>query len=281
MVEHNLAKVGVASSSLVFRSRSLREIWGFFCIFAAKCKFETMRLLLCIVTMFMMIPVASFAQKEGEDKDWALYGRYSGANDTITVAPTAVFMGNSITQNWFKYHPDFFRNNNYAARGISGQTTYQMLARFHSDVVALKPEIVVILSGINDIARNQGIISLENIMGNIISMCDIARANGIVPVLCSILPTDSFSWRPDLKPAPLVVEMNGLIKGYADANGLEYVDYYTSLADENGALKEGLSPDRCHPYPNVYTGMEEKVMATINKVLKVKNKTKHYKLINK
>ena len=281
MVEHNLAKVGVASSSLVFRSKSLREIWGFFCIFAAKSKPETMKHILYVVLMLVMVPVASFAQKQGEDKDWALYGRYSEANDTVTVAPTAVFMGNSITQNWLKYHPDFFKKNNYAARGISGQTTYQMLARFHSDVVALQPEVVVILSGINDIARNQGIISLENIMGNIISMCDIARANGIVPVLCSILPTDRFSWRPDIKPAPIVVEMNGLIKEYADANGFEYVDYYTSMADENGALKDGLAPDRCHPYPEVYDQMEEKVVSAINKVLKVKNKYKHYKLIKK
>lgn len=240
-----------------------------------------MKHLFCIVMMLSILPFASFAQKVGEDKDWALYGRYSGANDTITVAPTAVFMGNSITENWLKYHPDFFRKNNYAPRGISGQTTYQMLARFHSDVVALQPQVVVILSGINDIARNQGIISLENIMGNLISMCDIARANGIVPILCSLLPAHHFSWRPDISPAPLVVEMNKLIKGYADANGFEYVDYYTSLADENGALKEGLAPDRCHPYPHVYEGMEEKIVAAINKVLKVKNKSKHYKLINK
>lgn len=240
-----------------------------------------MRILLYVVLMLCVSPLSLFAQKAGADKDWAKYGRYSGANDTITVAPAAVFMGNSITDNWHKYHPDFFRNNNYAARGISGQTTYQMLARFHSDVVALNPKVVVILSGINDIARNQGIISLENIMGNLISMCDIARANGIVPILCSLLPTDSFSWRKDLAPAPLVVEMNKLIKGYADANGLVYVDYYTDMADANGALKEGLSPDRCHPYPDVYTGMEEKIVAAINKVLKVKNKSKQYKLITK
>lgn len=224
-----------------------------------------MRLLIS-VTMMLLICSASYAQKQGQDKDWALYSRYAGANDTITVAPKAVFMGNSITENWLKFHPDFFRDNGYAARGISGQTTYHMLARFHSDVVALNPKVVVILSGINDIARNSGIISLENIMGNIISMCDIARANGIVPVLCSILPADRFSWRPDLKPAPLVVELNGMIKTYAQETGLEYVDYYTSLADENGALKEGLSKDHCHPYPEVYVPMEETIVKVIDKV---------------
>lgn len=224
-----------------------------------------MRFLASLALLLSMSTVLSFAQVK-EDKDWALYSRYAEANDTITVAPKAVFMGNSITENWLKFHPDFFRSHGYAARGISGQTTYHMLARFHSDVVALKPEAVVILSGINDIARNSGIISLENIMGNIISMCDIARANGIVPILCSILPADRFSWRPDLKPAPLVVELNGMIKAYAQEMGLEYVDYYTSLADENGALKEGLSKDHCHPYPEVYIPMQETIVKVIDKV---------------
>lgn len=235
-----------------------------------------MRFLASLALVLVMFPVLAGAQAK-EDKDWALYSRYKGANDTITVAPKAVFMGNSITENWLKFHPDFFQKKGYAARGISGQTTYQMLARFHNDVVALDPQVVVILSGINDIARNSGYISLENIMGNIISMCDIARANGIVPVLCSILPADRFSWRKDLEPAPLVVEMNKLIKAYADEQGLEYVDYYTSLADENGALKEGLSKDRCHPYPDVYFGMEEKVVAAIDKAAKKCKKKKNRK----
>ena len=235
-----------------------------------------MRFLASLALLLSMSTVLSFAQVK-EDKDWALYSRYAGANDTITVAPTAVFMGNSITENWLKFHPDFFVKNGYAARGISGQTTYEMLARFHNDVVALNPKVVVILSGINDIARNSGYITLENIMGNIISMCDIARANGIVPVLCSILPADYFSWRKDLKPAPLVVEMNKLIKAYADEQGFEYVDYYTSLADEAGALKEGLSKDRCHPYPDVYYGMEEKVVAAIEKAADKKGAKKSTK----
>ena len=194
----------------------------------------------------LMLPVFSMAQVK-EDKDWAKYGRYAEANDTITVAPKAVFMGNSITFNWYKHRPEFFKSNNYAGRGISGQTTYQMLARFHNDV---------------------GYISVENIMGNIISMCDIARANGIVPILCSVLPCDWFSWRKDIQPAPMVKELNKLIKAYADEHKLEYVDYYTPMADENGALKEGLSNDRCHPYPEAYAPMEEAVKAAIDKVVK-------------
>ncbi len=229
-----------------------------------------MKFLTSLALMLSMCSVLSFAQNNDKDKDWALYSRYKGANDTITVNPVAVFMGNSITENWLKFHPEFFQKNSFAARGISGQTTYQMLARFHNDVVALNPKAVVILSGINDIARNSGYITLENIMGNIISMCDIARANGIVPVLCSILPCDRFSWRKDLEPAPLVVEMNKMIKAYADEHGFEYVDYYTPMADEKGALREGLSKDRCHPYPDAYLPMEEAVCKAIEKAVSKK-----------
>lgn len=210
-----------------------------------------------------------FAQQQKKN-DWAKYGRYAQANDTITVAPKAVFMGNSITDFWGKLRPDFFKENNYAPRGISGQTTYQMLARFHSDVVALGPQAVVILSGINDIAQNSGEISLENILGNIISMCDIARANGIVPVLCSLLPCDHFSWKKELEPAPLVIELNGMLREYAREQGLEYVDYHSFMSDEKGALKEGLSGDRCHPYAEAYVPMEEAVKAAVNKVIKKK-----------
>ena len=210
-----------------------------------------------------------FAQQQKKN-DWAKYGRYAQANDTITVAPTAVFMGNSITDFWGKLRPEFFRENNFAPRGISGQTTYQMLARFHSDVVALNPKAVVILSGINDIAQNSGEISLENILGNIISMCDIARANGIAPVLCSLLPCDYFSWKKDIQPAPLVIELNSMIRKYAMEQGLEYVDYHSFMSDEKGALKEGLSDDRCHPNKEAYIPMEEAVVVAINKVVKKK-----------
>lgn len=217
-----------------------------------------------IITLFAVLcGVAATAQKP----DWAQYNRYSGANDTITTPPVAVFMGNSITDNWLKFRPEFFKDNGFAGRGISGQTTYQMLARFHSDVVALKPKAVAILAGINDIAQNSGPIELENILGNIISMCDIARANGIVPIICSILPCDRFSWRPDLKPAPLVVKLNSMLKEYAESQNIEYTDYHTLMADENGALKDGLSKDRCHPYPEAYKPMEEAILASLNKVL--------------
>lgn len=227
---------------------------------------------LVITLLAVLCSAAAIAQKP----DWAQYNRYQGDNDTITVSPVAVFMGNSITDNWLKFRPDFFKENNFAGRGISGQTTYEMLARFHSDVVALNPKVVAILSGINDIAQNDGPISLENILGNIKSMCDIARANGIIPIICSILPTDRFSWRPDIKPAPIVVEMNNMLKEYAASQGFEYVDYYVLMADETGALREGLSKDRCHPYPEAYKPMEDAIVTAINKVLTPVEEEKPY-----
>lgn len=227
-----------------------------------------MRKMIFVAIALALVNIVSAQQKK--NSDWAKYGRYAQANDTITVAPTAVFMGNSITDFWGKLRPDFFKENNYAPRGISGQTTYQMLARFHSDVVALEPKAVVILSGINDIAQNSGEISLENIMGNIISMCDIARANGIAPVLCSLLPCDYFSWKKEIQPAAMVIELNAMIRKYAYEQGLEYVDYHSVMSDEKGALKEGLSGDRCHPYAEAYGIMEEAVVKAINKVVKKK-----------
>ena len=120
--------------------------------------------------------------------DWAQYGRYELQNAVLDRPVEVVFMGNSITDGWIRVDPDFFERNGFLDRGISGQTTVQMLARFRSDVIDLKPQVVVILAGINDIARNNGPIKLENVFGNIVSMCDLARYNGIKVVLCSLLP---------------------------------------------------------------------------------------------
>jgi len=129
--------------------------------------------------------------------DWAQYGRYELQNAVLDRPVEVVFMGNSITDSWIRVDPDFFEQNGFLDRGISGQTTVQMLARFRSDVIDLKPQVVVILAGINDIARNNGPIELENVFGNIVSMCDLARYNGIKVVLCSLLPCDRFSRSDD------------------------------------------------------------------------------------
>lgn len=207
-------------------------------------------------------------------KDWAKYEKYAAANERLLeamasdpeAAPKVVFMGNSITELWFKHRPSFFEENDYAARGISGQTTYQMLARFQRDVVDLHPEAVVILAGINDIAENSGPISIDNIVGNIKSMCDIAWANGIQPILCSVLPCDYLSWRKDLTPAQDVVDLNTKILALAQSEGIAYVDYYTALDNGQGGLGPEHSGDRCHPNEAGYQIMENIIQSFLRRL---------------
>lgn len=222
-----------------------------------------------ILLLSITSAIATSAQsKSSTAKQWAKYDRYEKANESLTIAPDVVFMGNSITDNWASFMPEFFSENNYAGRGISGQTTEQMLARFRQDVVDLKPLIVVILAGVNDIAQNNGPISNMQILNNIKSMCDIARANGITPVLCSILPCDYFSWRKTLKPAQTIIELNKLILGYAQSMGYEYVDYHSALATENGALNPQYTLDRCHPTHEGYNIMIQIVQKVLQPLLK-------------
>lgn len=199
----------------------------------------------------MLIGISSSAQ------DWAKFGRYEAANDTVKVKPRAVFMGDSITDNWAKKDLDFFTSNNYVGRGISGQTTSHMLVRFRRDVVDLHPKYVVIMAGTNDVALNNGEISHENILGNLISMCEIAKANKIKPILCSVLPADRFRWRPQLTPAEDLVKLNKMIKEYAESAKIPYVDYHSVLKDENNALPEKYAADGVHPNLDCYKIMEE------------------------
>ena len=146
----------------------------------------------------MCVALAAHAVKD----DWAQLGRYVYQNAQLTKAPDVVFMGNSITDCWADSVPEFFADNNYAGRGISGQVSSQMLVRFRQDVINLKPKAVVILTGTNDIAENNGSMSNEGIMNNIISMCELAKANGITPILCSLLPCDHFYWMKNMNIYP-------------------------------------------------------------------------------
>lgn len=203
------------------------------------------------IMLAMLIGINSSAQ------DWAKFGRYEAANDTVKVKPRAVFMGDSITDNWAKKDLDFFTSNNYVGRGISGQTTSHMLVRFRRDVVDLHPKYVVIMAGTNDVALNNGEISHENILGNLISMCEIAKANKIKPILCSVLPADRFRWRPQLTPAEDLVKLNKMIKEYAESAKIPYVDYHSVLKDENNALPEKYAADGVHPNLDCYKIMEE------------------------
>lgn len=196
-------------------------------------------------------------------QDWAKFGRYESANAEVTARPVAVFMGDSITDGWASADPDFFTANNFVGRGISGQTTSHMLVRFRRDVVDHAPKYVLILAGTNDIAKNNGDITLENTLGNIISMCEIAKANKIIPIICSVLPADHFYWRPGVKPAEDIVKLNEMLKEYADSEKIKYIDYYSVLADENGGLPKQHAEDGVHPNLSCYKIMEKIVLESL------------------
>lgn len=200
-----------------------------------------------------------------QQNDWANFGRYEEANKQVKIPPKVVFMGNSITEGWWNTDSLFFKNNGIIGRGISGQTTSQMLVRFRADVIKLKPKAVVILAGTNDIAQNNGYISPENIMGNIISMAELAQANGIEVVLCSVLPAYEYSWRKGLEPAEKIVALNKMIKEYADGHHIVYVDYHSRLKDERNGLPEKYSGDGVHPTPEGFKIMEEMIMEVVAK----------------
>jgi len=211
------------------------------------------------------------AQPGSAKDDSANFSRYEEANNTAPQG-AVVFMGNSITQNWYKAHPDFFTANNYLCRGIGGQTTMQMLVRFRRDVIDLKPKVVVIMAGTNDIARNLGYISPENTLGNIISMVELAQANKIKVILCSILPAYEFRWRKELKPADDIIALNNRIKTYAAQHKIPYVDYHSAMKDSRNGLPEKYAKDGVHPLPEGYDVMEAIVKPVIDKVVKAKNK---------
>lgn len=177
-----------------------------------------------------------------------------------------VFMGDSITQGW--KIEESFPGKPYINRGIGGQTTPQMLVRFRQDVIDLKPKAVVILAGINDIAGNTGPMTLHETEENLASMAELADANGIRVVLCSVTPAFDFPWAPGLEPAPKVVALNAWLKDYAARKGFVYVDYYAAMKDDRGGLPPALSSDGVHPLPAGYAIMTPLAEAGIEKALK-------------
>lgn len=194
-----------------------------------------------------------------EAQDWANLNRFREENDKLGPARTCddrvVFMGNSITEGWIRLAPVFFEGRPYINRGISGQTTPQMLLRFRQDVLDLWPKVVVILAGTNDIAGNTGPSTLGMIEDNIRSMTELAQAHGIQVVLCSILPVYDYPWRPGLEPAPKIAELNKRIKAYAGTRGAVFCDFFSAMADERGGLPEELSEDGVHPNKEGYAMM--------------------------
>ena len=219
-----------------------------------------------LVAGCLLATTTLFAQTE--KGDWAQFGRYAEANKTVKVPSNVVFMGNSITDGWWPADSTFFIRNNFVDRAISGQTTSEMLVRFRQDVINLKPKAVVILAGINDIAHNNGVIALENVFGNLVSMAELAKANHIKVIFCSVLPAYDFPWRPGMQPADKVIQLNKWIKEYADKNGLTYVDYHSAMKDERNGLPANLSKDGVHPTLEGYKIMEKIVLEAIHKTVK-------------
>jgi acetyl esterase/lipase/lysophospholipase L1-like esterase len=217
-------------------------------------------------------------QKYYEDlvhNDWAWLSKYSGAN-TKVAPPTpgekrVIFMGNSITENWGNVDPQFFKDNNYISRGIGGQVSAQMLVRFREDVINLKPLAVVIEAGTNDLAQNRGYITPENIFGNIVSMCELAKANGIKPIIGSVLPATDFSWHRGLEPAEKIVALNVMLKAYAAKNHFTYIDYWSAMVNDKKGLKVELAQDGLvHPNLAGYKVMEPLAEKAITEALSKK-----------
>jgi lysophospholipase L1-like esterase len=210
-------------------------------------------------------------------QDWANLNYYRKAN-TLLENPAddedrIVFMGNSITEFWKNVHPDFFVGKTYVNRGIGGQTTSQMLLRFRADVINLHPKVVVFLGGTNDIAGNTGNVTLDMIEDNIFSMIELARANDISVVLCSVLPVFEYPWSPGKQPAEKIIELNKALRFYAETHGITFVDFHTPMKDERNGLRLELGEDGVHPNVSGYLIMEPLVEEAIRKELqKIKAK---------
>ena len=189
--------------------------------------------------------------------DWAQHCRYQAENAALpsAIRRRVVYLGDSITEGWKNADPAFF-SNDVLDRGISGQTTAQMLLRLRSDVLELHPQVVHIMAGTNDVAGNTGATSLAHIEGNIASMAELARAHGIRVVLASIPPAAGFPWQPALRPAANIRALNAWLRAYAQREGFVYADYYSALANGDGALPSSFSEDGVHPNAAGYEVMK-------------------------
>ena len=200
--------------------------------------------------------------QEAVAQDWADKAHYAKANAELiangTDAQRVVMMGNSITEFWYDVHPDFFSANHLVGRGISGQVSSQMLARFRQDVINLSPRAVVINCGTNDIAENNGPYDEDITMDNIVSMAELAIYNGITVVLTSVLPCNSFCWNTSVKDVPDKIQsLNARIVGLAETLSVPYIDYYNLMViEDSGAMNPAFTDDGVHPNPYGYNVME-------------------------
>jgi lysophospholipase L1-like esterase len=207
-------------------------------------------------------------------QDWANLGRYREDNAKLTLPAAGenrvVFMGDSITDGWGRKYGQFFPGKPYVNRGISGQTTPQMLVRFQPDVINLKPKVVVILAGTNDIAGNTGPESLDDIENNLTSMAELAHSNGIKVVLSSLTPVcDYIKPQTERRPPAKIVALNQWIKSYCDKTGDVYLDYYSATIDDHQMFKRELTYDGLHPNAQGYEVMAPLAEKAITQALGV------------
>lgn len=237
--------------------------------------FVVLSSLAVVASMLAAAAAPSLSQPPEDDRlknDWAYLARYR--DDNAKLAPPSsgevrvVFYGDSITEGWAKYFDLMFPGKPYVGRGISGQTTPQMLVRFRQDVIDLKPSVVVILAGTNDIAGNTGPATETMIAGNLTSMVELAQANGIRVVLASVLPAYDYPWRSGREPADKIVALNAWTKDYASKNDVVYLDYHGAMADERNGLPAELAADGVHPTEAGYRVMAPMAEAAIAKALR-------------
>lgn len=203
--------------------------------------------------------------------DWPFLQRYAAENATDRDLPAerrrVVFIGDSITQGWRDFHPAFFADNGFLGRGIGGQVTAQMLARFWPDVVALKPAAVHILAGVNDIAQNAGPYDSAASQANLQAMTVLAQASGVAVILATVTPVAEFPWRPGLGPTAKVQALNAWLRAYATERGAILADYTRVLDDGAGGMRPGLAYDGVHPTREGYAAMEPVALAAIASAL--------------
>lgn len=233
------------------------------------------------ITVLFLLTVSSLVfhvTAQTHDR-FANFARYQSANQALGMPAQGekriVLMGNSITDNWPKTRPEFFKAHpNIIGRGISGQTSYQFLLRFRQDVVNLHPYIVVINYGTNDIAQNTGPYDEDKTFDNILSMIDIAQANHIKVVLASCLPAGGFGWRPEVTDAmPKVISLNARVKAYAAEHKIPYIDYFSAMVSDDGTeMIPEYAKDKpgIHPNAQGYQVMESLLLKTLSKMIKIK-----------
>ena len=230
------------------------------------------KLLAFLLLTFSLISKNSSAQNHEKVNTWANFEQFKNENDKLSRLKNGeervVFLGNSITIGWQETHPEFFESKTYVNRGISGQTTPQMLVRFYADVIDIQATTVVILAGTNDIAGNTGPMSIDMILNNIKSMTDIALANNVKVILCSVLPAYDYPWSPNKNPNIKIPKLNSKIKKYAIETGVHYLDYFKALDNGNNGIDKEFSYDGVHLTLEGYKVLEPLLENALKKVTK-------------